>query len=72
MATLTPEQKTLLASIVNDKFSVGAFSGMIFNALQGYHHQAGETAFQEQWDEKLNSAVRAALDVRLHLVELAK
>jgi hypothetical protein len=30
---LTPEELELLTKIVNDKFSVGAFSGMIFNAM---------------------------------------
>jgi len=30
---LTERQKKILTKIVNDKYSVGAFSGMIFNAV---------------------------------------
>jgi len=32
-STLNTEELELLTKIVNDKFSIGAFSGMIFNAM---------------------------------------
>jgi len=33
VSDLTQEELDILTKIVNDKFSVGAFSGMIFNAM---------------------------------------
>jgi hypothetical protein len=31
--TLTKEEKELLTQIVNDRYSIGAFSGMVFNKV---------------------------------------
>jgi len=57
---LNIEQKTLLKQIVEDKFSVGAFSGMIFNAKM--------TAPNVEIEE----LVKTALNVRLKLQELIR
>ena len=54
---LTPEQRALLDKIVNDKFSVGAFSGMIFNA---YKDGKGEIV----------PLIKDALDTRLLMQEM--
>ncbi len=60
---LNEKQKELLKSIVNDKFSVGAFSGMIFNA------QVRKDNFLDTNTEHL---VKKALDVRLTMQEMIK
>lgn len=56
---LTTQERELLKQIVNDKFSVGAFAGMIFNQYQGR-------------DEDLDTLIQQALKVRIRLQELAK
>jgi hypothetical protein len=55
---LNIEQKELLKQIVNDKFSVGAFSGMIFNT---------KITMPQVEVEDL---VKTALNVRLKLMEM--
>jgi len=56
---LNIKQKDLLKKIVEDKFSVGAFSGMIFNAKIS---KGAETQF----------LVETALDVRLKMLEMVE
>lgn len=56
---MNEKQKELLKNIVNDKFSVGAFSGMIFNASL-------------QCDEPIDKIIERALSVRLIMMELIK
>lgn len=56
---LTTQQKELLRMIVEDKFSIGAFSGMIFNA-------------QRESGQKTEDLVAQALQVRLDMRELLK
>ena len=53
------EQIELLKKIVNDKFSIGAFSGMIFNASLQSHCTTTEL-------------IEKALDVRLTMERLAE
>ena len=61
MATIfTPEQKKKIQTIVNDKYSVGAFSGMIYNASV------------QNPDESIDKLIQKAIAVRLRLEELAK
>lgn len=59
MTELTQSEKALLSQIVNDKYSVGAFAGMIFNAT------VGTTKSPE-------SAIKEALQVRLAMEKLAE
>lgn len=60
MVELTQEQKTLLKEIVNDRFAIGPFSGMVFNALIS------------QKSEDIDGYVKLALDVRLRLKQLSQ
>lgn len=61
---LTTDEKNLLREIVLDKFSVGAFSGMIFNAsIQ--KQQQGITPNYE-------SLIQEALAIRLLMKEMQK
>lgn len=53
------KKKVLLTQIVNDKFSVGAFSGMIFNAQL------------QHTDMKVEELIDKALEVRIKMKELA-
>ena len=57
---LNDEQKVLLTSIMNDKFSVGAFCGMIFNT---YCARPNPTV-------TIDSLIKEALDVRLRANKL--
>lgn len=68
MVELTKDEKTLLNEIVNDKFSVGAFSGMVFNALVQYRLHDDKTNANEMTDK----LIKTALNTRLRLRELAK
>lgn len=58
---LNNEQKELLKSIYDDKYSVGAFSGMIFNKIAdnvtNYSHE---------------DYIKLALDIRLKIREMIK
>lgn len=66
--SLTDKQKTLLNEIMNDKFSKGAFSGMITNLVW-------ERAVANQTDigaKEIEEVLRLALDVRLRLEFLAE
>jgi hypothetical protein len=56
---LTKEQKELLTIIVNDKFSVGAFSDMIFNAQVAHNMPT-------------DMLIRRALDVRLEMNKMVE
>lgn len=58
---LNKEQKELLKSIYEDKFSIGAFSGMIFNTV------AQHTTNYNQEDY-----IKLALDIRLKIKEMIK
>ena len=58
---MNEKQKELLTKIVNDKFSIGAFSGMIFNK---YIDKNNEFTIKELIEEALN--------VRLKMVELVE
>lgn len=55
---LTTEEKSLLNAIANDKFSIGAFSGMIFNALID----------TDQTDEHIDMRLKLALRIRLRIL----
>ena len=54
---LTKTEQDLLMRIINDKYSVGAFAGMIFNAYLG----SGKS---------IDELVGLALRVRLRMMEL--
>ena len=56
---LTFEEKTLLHQIVTDKYSVGAFAGMIFNA-------------KLTTDRPTEQLIQQALRVRLTMKELTE
>lgn len=61
MATIfTPQQKKKIQEVVNDKYSVGAFSGMIYNA--SVQHPSAD----------IDYLIQQAIKVRLRLEELAK
>ena len=64
MTELTKEQKELLTEIMNDRYSVGAFSGMVFNALV-----TSDIPFTT---ENIDMVLMAALDTRLRLKELSQ
>jgi hypothetical protein len=59
---LTKEEKALLKEIVNDKFSVGAFSGMITNIF--YDGKCGE--------QGAKSVIKKALEIRLLAKKLSE
>ena len=61
---LTKEQKELLSLIVNDKYSVGAFSGMIYNATIN--------VMTSNKVVDMDYLIQQALEVRLKLVGMAK
>ena len=59
----TNEQMDLLKAISNDKFSIGAFSGMIFN----------DVSKLDNWTiEAIDLRIQLALNVRLRIVEVTK
>ena len=58
--TLTQDEKDLLASIMEDKYAVGAFSGMVFNAVISNKDMTTE------------EVLKKALEVRLELRRLSK
>lgn len=60
MTQLTKEQKDLLRTIVTDKYSVGAFAGMVFNA--SVVHPVVE----------IEDLISKALNVRLKMEELIR
>jgi len=72
MAELTKDEKTLLAEIVNDKFSVGAFSGMIFNAVVQYKISGIDQSVTGGTNELINKLIKTALTTRLQMKELSK
>jgi len=55
---LTNEERVLLTEIVNNKMSVGAFSGMIFNAQLANK------------DMKVDELIQKALSIRLTMKDL--
>lgn len=60
---LTEEEHALLHMIVNDKFSVGAFSGMIYNQVKDC----------DSWDNAtIDLHIQLALKVRLRMAELTR
>lgn len=67
--TLTQQQQELLKQITNDKFSVGAFSGMIFNT---YMERVSPLSSDEDKLALMDGILVAALNVRLRLQELAQ
>lgn len=60
MVDLTQEEQNLLQQIVTDKFSVGAFSGMIFNGMLQPNTARPDVLIQE------------ALKVRLLAMKMAE
>jgi len=58
--TFTQDQISKIRELVKDKYSVGSFSGMIFNRLV------------ENPDETIDELIKRAIKVRLRLEELAK
>ena len=64
MENLTKQQKELLRQIVNDKFSIGAFSGMIYNSSL----EVAKTGVAPN----IELLTVKALDVRLKLMEMAE
>ena len=72
--TLNEQQTELLKTIMQDKFSKGAFSGMIFNRVVQVQDQvANEDGYvsPEETQNIVDVAVSTALDVRLRLHELS-
>lgn len=67
---LTKDEKQLLTEIVNDKFSVGAFSGMIFNGLIQY--KKDEAFAEASTTEITDKLIKTALRTRLRMKELVK
>ncbi len=59
---LTEKERELLTQIVNDKYSVGAFSGMIFNTVIS----EGERGLSTE------QIVKKALQTRLLLTQLTQ
>ena len=60
---LTKEQKELLKNIVNDKFGIGAFSGMIYNQVKEC----------DSWDNQvIDVHVKLALRIRQRIIELTE
>jgi len=67
---LTKDEKALLTEIVNDKFSVGAFSGMIFNGIIQY--KKDEAFAEASTSETMDKLIKTALRTRLRMKELIK
>lgn len=63
MIELTKQEKELLVAIVNDKYSVGAFTGMVFNSINSSPNPSKDT---------IKQAIKDALNVRLVAMELAQ
>ena len=60
---LTAQEKALLKAIIQDKFSIGAFSGMIYNSIVNV----------DDWsNENIALKTKLALKIRLLLVELSE
>ena len=60
---LTKDEKDLLDTIMNDKYSLGAFCGMIFNSIEK----------TTQWENSdIDLKIKLALNVRLRALELSK
>lgn len=59
----TKEQLDLLRAIANDKFSIGAFSGMVFN----------DVSKLDSWSiDAIDLRIQLALNVRLRIAQLTK
>ena len=67
---LTKNEKSLLTEIVNDKFSIGAFSGMIFNGIIQY--KKDEAFAEASTTETMDKLIKTALRTRLRMKELIK
>lgn len=67
---LTKDEKALLTEIINDKFSVGAFSGMIFNGLIQY--KKDEAFAETSTTDITDKLIKTALRTRLRMKELVK
>lgn len=64
MQELTIKQKELLRKIAEDKFSIGAFSGMIFNQFMTLNESEDRITME--------NCIIIALDVRLKIEEMIK
>ena len=71
MVELTTKEKELLKQIVGDKFSNGAFAGMVFNAVVQYRLNA-KPEDKESFNELLDKLIKSALATRVRLEELSK
>ena len=67
MVTFDAQQKQLLKEIMNDKFSNGAFSGMVFNAYVQFKLQD-----KDKDPELMDRLIKTALVTRLRLKELSE
>jgi hypothetical protein len=66
MATdLTQQEKELLKEIVNDKFAVGAFSGMVLNMTMEYRRSKALTPETDDFEKHYISHLKRALQARL-------
>lgn len=60
---LTKEQTNLLKAIINDRFSIGAFSGMIYNQVKDC----------DDWtNEIIDIHIQLALKIRLRMIEIVE
>jgi hypothetical protein len=63
MNEMNEKHLSLLKAIANDKFSIGAFSGMIFNDISQ----------TDNWtNEAIDQKIKLALDIRIRISELTK
>lgn len=66
---LNDEERTLLKQILEDKYALGPFAGMVFNALVSTENATGKSP---EGTDELDRLVQNALRVRLRLQHLAK
>jgi hypothetical protein len=66
METLTPQEKEKLIIIVNDKYAVGAFTGMVYNAT------VQQTEINEDFQDKFIKNLKKALQAKIIVEELSK
>lgn len=67
---LNKEQGEELSKIILDKYSYGAFSGMIFNKLIDSLPQDGQRVATEEFEIKRLELIKEALNVRIMMNKL--
>lgn len=72
MVTFTKDELALLREIVNDKFSSGAFSGMVFNGLIQYKTNSKDESLGLDTAELIDKLTKTALAIRLRQKSLAQ